>query len=133
MHEQYPQLENLGIDEPTQIDRYSLRQEANNDILKIYFYKQKGELFAKSMKFKYPRMKRTIRIHEGQKEELKQIDEIHPVLNQIIEELDVLCMREQQDIDLKKKILHDLRHLEQVVTSKISEIEHDLERLVNDR
>ena len=29
--------------------------EANNDILKIYFQKDKGEFFAKSVKFKYPR------------------------------------------------------------------------------
>ncbi len=28
-----------------EIDRYSLRQEANNDILKIYFQKDKGEVF----------------------------------------------------------------------------------------
>lgn len=129
----YENLKGLGIEEPTQIDRYSLRQEASNDILKIYFHKQKGELFAKSVKFKYPRMKRTIRIHEGQKEELKLIDEIHPILNQIIEELDILCMREQQEVDLKRKILHDLRHLENVVASKINEIESDLERLLQDK
>lgn len=51
----FPHLVGLGINEPTQIERYSLRQEAHKDVLKIYFKKQKGELFAKSVKFKYPR------------------------------------------------------------------------------
>ena len=33
----YDNLKSLGITNPEEIDRYSLRQEANNDILKIYF------------------------------------------------------------------------------------------------
>ncbi len=38
----YPNLTGLGIHEPKQIERYSLRQrEAHKDILKIYFRKQK--------------------------------------------------------------------------------------------
>lgn len=39
----YDNLKSLGITNPEEIDRYSLRQEANNDILKIYFQKDKGE------------------------------------------------------------------------------------------
>ena len=46
----YDNLKSLGITNPEEIDRYSLRQEANNDILKIYFQKDKGEFFAKSVK-----------------------------------------------------------------------------------
>ena len=42
----YDNLKSLGITNPEEIDRYSLRQEANNDILKIYFQKDKGEFFA---------------------------------------------------------------------------------------
>ena len=51
----FPHLTGLGIQDPKQIERYSLRQEAHKDVLKVYFRKQKGELFAKSVKFKYPR------------------------------------------------------------------------------
>ncbi len=54
----YDNLKSLGITNPEEIDRYSLRQEANNDILKIYFQKDKGEFFAKSVKFKYPRQRK---------------------------------------------------------------------------
>lgn len=45
----YDNLKSLGITNPEEIDRYSFRQEANNDILKIYFQKDKGEFFAKSV------------------------------------------------------------------------------------
>ena len=50
-------------------------------------------------------------------------------LRYIIDELDQICQRDRSEVDLKRKILDDLRHLESVVTNKISEIEADLEKL----
>ncbi len=129
----YDNLKSLGINQPEDIDRYSLRQEANNDILKIYFRKDKGEFFAKSVKFKYPRQRKTIASEEG-KMGYKEIHEINPNLRYVIDELDELCKQEpQSDLDIKRKILDDLRHLESVVANKISEIEEDLEKLTKGR
>ncbi|WP_163464285.1 DUF3461 family protein, partial [Escherichia coli] len=50
-------------------------------------------------------------------------------LRYAIEELDQICQNDTSDIDLKHKILDDLRHLEHVVSNKIAEIEADLEKL----
>ncbi|MNP50081.1 hypothetical protein D3C76_1443180 [compost metagenome] len=47
----------------------------------------------------------------------------------MIDELDQLCQRDQVEVDLKRKILDDLQHLQNVVTNKIAEIESDLEKL----
>ena len=116
------------ITNPEEIDRYSLRQEANNDILKIYFQKDKGEFFAKSVKFKYPRQRKTV-VADGVGQGYKEVQEISPNLRYIIDELDQICQRDRSEVDLKRKILDDLRHLESVVTNKISEIEADLEKL----
>lgn len=44
----YDNLKSLGITHPEDIDRYTLRQEANNDILKIYFRKDKGEFLPRA-------------------------------------------------------------------------------------
>ncbi len=41
----YDNLKSLGITNPEEIDRYSLRQEANNDILKIYFPERQRRVF----------------------------------------------------------------------------------------
>ena len=124
----YDNLKSLGITNPDEIDRYSLRQEANNDILKIYFQKDKGEFFAKSVKFKYPRQRKTV-VADGVGQGYKEVQEISPNLRYVIDELDQICQRDRTEIDLKRKILDDLRHLESVVTNKISEIEADLEKL----
>ena len=124
----YDNLKSLGITNPEEIDRYSLRQEANNDILKIYFQKDKGEFFAKSVKFKYPRQRKTV-VADGIGQGYKEVQEISPNLRYVIDELDQICQRDRSEVDLKRKILDDLRHLESVVTNKISEIEADLEKL----
>ncbi len=71
----YDNLKSLGITNPEEIDCYSLRQEANNDILKIYFQKDKGEFFAKSVKFKYPRQRKTV-VADGVGQGYKEVQEI---------------------------------------------------------
>lgn len=128
----YDNLKSLGISNPEDIDRYSLRQEASNDILKIYFRKDKGEFFAKSVKFKYPRQRKTIAA-DNAGQGFREINEISPNLRYVVDELNQICQREQIEVDLKRKILADLRHLESVVTNKISEIESDLEKLTKNR
>ncbi|WP_165312098.1 DUF3461 family protein [Vibrio ziniensis] len=125
----FPHLNGLGIQDPSQIERYSLRQEAQKDVLKIYFKKQKGELFAKSVKFKYPRQKKSVLVDSGS-HQYKEITEINRNLTLIIDELNKITRPETpEEIDVKQKILKDLRHLEKVVASKIAEIEADLEKL----
>ena len=125
----YPNLTGLGIHDPKQIERYSLRQEAHKDVLKVYFHKQKGELFAKSVKFKYPRQVKNVRVNSSSGN-YKEVTEINRNLTLVIDELNKLTKPvEVAEVDVKQKILTDLRHLEKVVSSKIAEIEADLEKL----
>ncbi|MEI8594876.1 MULTISPECIES: DUF3461 family protein [Photobacterium] len=124
----YPNLTSLGIEHPERIESYSLRQEAANDILKIYFAKGKGELFAKSMKFKFQRQSKSVIVNSGNRE-AKEVSEINRKLTFVTDELDKITKKRHTDVDIKKKILDDLRHLEQVVSHKIAEIESDLAKL----
>ncbi|RJX71725.1 DUF3461 family protein [Vibrio sinensis] len=125
----FPNLIGLGIQDPKLIERYSLRQEALKDVLKIYFRKQKGELFAKSVKFKFPRQVKNVLIDSGS-HKYKEVTEINRSLTMIIDELNKITKPvPSPDADVKQKILSDLRHLEKVVSSKIAEIESDLEKL----
>jgi hypothetical protein len=125
----FPHLTGLGIHNPNQIERYTLRQEAVKDVLKIYFHKQKGELFAKSVKFKYPRQMKHVLVDSGS-HQYKDITEINRNLTLIIDELNLITEpKKLSDMELKEKILTDLRHLELVLSAKIREIEADLEQL----
>lgn len=63
----------------------------------------------------------------------REINGISPNLRYVIDELDQICLRDQTEVDLKNKILDDLRHLESVVSNKIAEIEADLEKLTRQK
>jgi hypothetical protein len=124
----YPNLKAIGITDTDRIEKYTVRTEGKSDVLKVYYERGKGDLFAKSEKFKYPRQQKRVKVDSGTST-YNETSEIAPTLRYVIEELDQIAKREVQETDVKKKILADLRHLEKVVNSKIAEIEADLERL----
>ncbi|WP_181994350.1 DUF3461 family protein [Arsenophonus endosymbiont of Bemisia tabaci] len=121
----YDNLKSLGITQPEDIDHYTFRQEANHEILKIYFRKDKDEHYAKSVKFKYPLQRKLVNLNNN----LKKTNEINLHLRDVIEELNQIYQHDQSNHDLKSKILNDLGHLESVVISKIGEIKSDLKKL----
>lgn len=124
----YENLKAIGITDVDQIEKYTVRTEGRADVLKVYYRRDKGDLFARSEKFKYPRQHKRVKVDSGSGA-YSDMSEIAPTLRYVIEELDQIARREVQETDVKKKILADLRHLEKVVNSKIAEIEADLERL----
>ncbi len=124
----FENLQAIGVTETGKIEKYTLRTEGSSDILKIYYKRDKGEMFARSEKFKYPRQQKRVKIDSGSGEYINTT-EIAPTLRYVIDELDSIAKREVKETDLKKKILNDLRHLEKVVQNKIEEIEADLDKL----
>jgi len=121
----YPNLRDIGIRNPEDIKRYSLRQEGEKDVLKVYFRKQSGMLIGKSSKYKFQRQLK--KVSGGQNsEKFTDLSEINPTLRKIIQELDSLSVQVGTEQELKKQVLSDLRHLQNVVNNKIEEIEKKL-------
>ncbi len=121
-------LKHVGVSDPDRIERYSLRTESENDILKIYYRKAKGDLFQKSLKLKFPRQQKRVLVDSGTNK-YENTSEIAANLVHILEELDGIADRSHDQLDTKSKILKDLRHLERVVANKIDEIERELAKL----
>ncbi|NRA56443.1 MAG: DUF3461 family protein [Gammaproteobacteria bacterium] len=124
----YPNLKSIGIENFDEIERYTIRQEENNDILKIYFQKAPRDFFGKSVKFKFKRQSKKVAGDHGTRNYI-DISEISGTLRHIVDELDTLSIQVRTEKDVKLQILDDLRHLENVVASKIKEIEYKLEKL----
>ena len=122
-------LHSLGIEDTKDIERYTLRTEAEQDILKVYYKKQKGELFSRSEKFKFARLHRAVRDNQHHGDYNTELNEIAPILTKAMAELDEIVSRDRSERDIKEKIIADLRHLEKVVANKISEIKADLKDL----
>lgn len=119
-------LHSIGIKNIDRVESYTIRSEANQDILKVYYKKEKGDLFHRSEKLKFPREQKTFKNESGKYENTKEISSI---LHKAMIQLDKVTLAERKEKDVKQKIVADLRHLEQVVANKIAEIEADLERL----
>ncbi len=125
----YETLKSLGVKNIENIERYSLRSEIDQDILKVYFHKQKGDLFHRSEKFKFARVHRAVRDDRQHGDYNTALNEVSPILIKMMAELDKIVTHEKTERDIKQKILSDLRHLEKVVANKVAEIEADLEKL----
>jgi len=124
----YSNLKNIGVANYENIDKYTLRQEGDNDILKIYFRKASRQFLAKSLKFKFPRQRKKISNDSGIKG-FRNVSEINTTLRYVLRELDTLTKHVKEEKEIKVQVLEDLKHLESVVSSKIKEIERKLEQM----
>lgn len=124
----YETLNELGVTDLDQIERYTLRQEGDEDILKIYFKRKKGELFAHSMKFRHGRSKKMVQVDSGT-HKYKEVSEISPTMLKLTQELDQLVHHEESVADFKKRILSDIDHLEKVITRKLDQLRTDIDTL----
>jgi hypothetical protein len=124
----YETLQELGVTDLDQIERYTLRQEGDEDILKIYFKRKKGELFAHSMKFRHGRAKKMVQVDSGT-HKYKEVSEISPTMQKLAGELDQLVKREESVADFKRRILGDIDHLERVMQRKLEQIRAEIEAL----
>ncbi len=127
---EYPTLNEMGIAEES-IDgvyKYSLRQEAAEDVLKIYFKREKGSILPKSKKFKFGRSAQTHRVDSSQNK-YQEFSEMSPFLMRAIDELHKLVQHEHEITDIKERLLTDLEHLEKVMANKIRDLRNDIDKL----
>jgi hypothetical protein len=124
----YSNLKNIGVVNYENIEKYTLRQEGDNDILKIYFRKVSRQFLAKSLKFTFPRQRKKMSIDYGSNG-FRNVSEINSTLRYVIKELDTLTEHVKEEKALKVQVLEDLKHLESVVSSKIKEIERKLDQM----
>ena len=123
----YENLNALGLKDIENIDYYTVRTELDQDVLKVYYQKDKASFFHRSEKFKFHRSSRTVPSGAGASN--TEMSEISPHLVKVMSELDQVTKHHRTEKDIKQKVLEDLRHLEKVVSAKVAQIEADLEKL----
>lgn len=124
----YETLKDMGVSDIEDIEKYTLRQEGDEDILKIYFKRKKGELFAHSIKFRHGRSVKMVQVDSGT-HEYKQVSEISPTIQKVCAELDQIVSHDKTLKDHKQRILSDIEHLEKVIARKLEQLRADVERL----
>ncbi|WP_372739037.1 DUF3461 family protein [Neptunomonas sp.] len=126
--EKFPTLTEMGIDETSDIERYTSRIEGDVDILKIYFHRHQGDWMAKSKKFKFKRMHKNMRVNEGRVPYIATT-ESSPYFLRAVGELDQLVSADKTTQSRKAKLLDDIDHLEKVVARKIEDIRRQIDEM----
>lgn len=117
----YPTLNSMGVTSVQDIDKFTLRYEGGNDVLKIYYRREKGSLLPKSKKFKFGRSTKTV-LADGGQQTYRQVQEPSLTVLRAMEELEQIVGRQHEEKITKEDLVKELEHLEKVMTSKISEI-----------
>ncbi len=125
---QYEALSEMGIQNPEEISKYTLRQEGHGDALKIYYKRKKGSFLPSSRKYKFGRSVKTV-IADGGRQEFEDVYQISPFLLKAVAELDSIVKQRQEAVDHKQDLLDEIDHLERVVVSKITELRQKLNEL----
>ena len=124
----HPTLTEMGITSFASISKYTLRQEGDFDILKIYYKREKGSFLPRSKKFRFGRATRTVMVDSG-RQQWKEVSEISPFLLRALTELNKLANEESKALDSKESIAQDLVHLERIMAEKLAEIRTKIEQL----
>jgi hypothetical protein len=69
----YPQLTDLGILNPLQIDRYQVNSIANHDILRVIYERGKDSFLPSTRTYKFPRVQKNAVIDAEKKSVLEEL------------------------------------------------------------
>jgi hypothetical protein len=126
--EKFPILNEMGIADPYDIERYTSRIEGDHDVLKLYFHRHQGDWVAKSKKFKFKRVFKTLRVNEGRVPYI-ETTESSPYFLKAVDELDKVAAEERNAQSKKERLLEEIDHLEKVVSRKIEDLRRQIDAL----
>nr|WP_067295644.1 DUF3461 family protein [Marinobacterium profundum] len=125
---QFETLMAMGVEDVQDVERYSTRTEGDVDILKLYYHRHQGEWFAKSKKFKFKRLHKSVKVSDGLVP-YRATTESSPYYLRAVAELDKLVTQEKSSLDRKELLLEELDHLEKVVARKIEDLKRQIGEL----
>lgn len=119
----YPQLTEMGIQNPTQIRSYMVNSIARVDVLRIIYKRKEGSLLPASRSYEFPRVQRTVKNSKGADE---VVLETAPTLRKAITELQELMKAREVKPELAESLLEEIESLEQEIAWRIEHIKETL-------
>ena len=121
-------LRAMGIDNPSDIARYTLRKDGDEDVLRIYYKRARGSLLPDSKTFRLGRVHKTVVTDSGAPGYTDEKD-ISPILLAAITELDGIVKNAEDVADQKRAIIDEIDHLEEHLTARINDLRTQIARL----
>jgi len=113
----YPQLKEMGIQHPEQIENYTVIGVYPNDFLKVTYTRKKGSFLPSSRSYEFPRIQREIPDKDSATKTTSVL-ETNEILNKAISELKDLLQFKRQKQDVKKILIEQVAFLEKDITER---------------
>lgn len=110
----YPQLTEMGILHPLQIERYQVNSISNHDILRIIYERSKDSFLPATRTYEFPRVQKTATIGNEQ----QQVLETHPQLKNALEELEQIFAKKESKECVAETVLAELQALEDEIAMR---------------
>lgn len=107
----YPQLAELGIQNPLQIDRYQVNSISNFDVLRVIYDRGNNSLLPSTRTYKFPRVQKNVAIGKENKS-VQPVLESHPQLQKAVAELERIFATKECKECVAETILEELQALE---------------------
>ncbi len=118
----YPALTEMGIQNPQDIERFSIQTVYNIDVIRIVYKRKKGDLLHSSKKFRFGRAQKMV-VSDGGTNKTETLHEISPFVIKVTDELNRLVntmhsREEQMDV-----IVDELNRLHEETNTRIAYIQ----------
>jgi len=111
----YPRLDEMGVKNPQQIEKFALYATDSFDILRIIYKRQKGSLLPVSRKYRFPRIKKSVMVDSGTRQ-TDVVFESTDAFREAVHELEQIKADRAAGADLATLINEELRLLEEDIT-----------------
>ena len=124
----YPTLTEMGINNPGEIERFSLNTINNTDIIRIVYKRKKGSLLPASKRFRFGRAAKTIIADSGTRK-TEVVYEISPFVRKAVEELDQIVDVKGATVEYAKLVKEEMQRLHEEVASRLAYIESLIDKM----
>ncbi len=124
----YPQLTEMGVHNPEQIEKYMVNGISTYDVLRIVYARRSGSLLPVSRTYKFPRIPREIAATDS-KQNTTTVLETNPSLRAAVSELQALLDTRSNKRDVKEELLEQIRLLEEDMALRSKYIKELAEKL----
>ena len=118
----YKTLTEMGINNPGEVERYSLNTTNNIDVLRIIYKRKKGSFLPTSKRFEFGRSEKII-VSDSGSGRTENLHVISPFLQKAMNELDSIIITKKSTIEHAKLVKQELQRLHQDMTSRLVYIE----------
>ena len=113
----YPRLTEMGVQNPKQIDRFSVNSFDYVDSLRIIYARPKGSILPVSRTYKFPRIQKTAVI-DTENRQSDIVMESDPALSAALDELRDITEASEENQDVAREILEEIRLLQEDIAHR---------------